>query len=92
MDFRSTKGHLLANFNKEGDLVRTFQRFKNVILPRAVTRNILKSHKGWRILSTVYVASGKEDIEKQLYKVKIKNGKKGKTLRIRPVDVTLASN
>lgn len=93
VNFKSSNGHLKANFNKKGDLTSTYQRFKNVKLPLAIKRDILNTHKGWIIKNNVYVASGKRDlIQKELYKIKLKNGKKVKTLRMKPVTVRLASN
>ena len=94
VDFRSSKGHLVADYNKKGNLTKTFQRFRNSTMPVALRKDILLDNKGWSIANYVYIAKGRKDrIDKEIYKVKLTNGNDGKTVKIRPVNNTrIASN
>lgn len=85
VDFRSTKGHLRAIFDHRGELVRTFQVFRNHNMPLNLKRDIYENYKGWTITNYKYVASGRKNkIEKELYKIKLVNGNEEKVLKIRP--------
>lgn len=93
VNFRSSNGHLRVVFNENGDLEGNSQKFENVRLPITMSKDILRNYKGWEVKSNLYVASGKGDlIQKEFYKVKLSNGKDVKTLKIKPVTVTLANN
>lgn len=83
VDFRTTKGHLLANFNKNGDLISSIQKFKNVRLPEEARLKILQEYRNAAILENKYFASTKGwDIQKEFYKVKIKDGDKTRRVKI----------
>lgn len=85
VEFRNTKGHLTANFDKEGTLLSTVQNFKNIPLPLPVARDLVRNHKGWIMTKNHYLASGKGDLlDKELYKVTLKNGKDTRRVKIIP--------
>ncbi len=85
VEFKNRKGYLNANFDKRGTLVSTSQKFKNIPLPLAVSRELVKKYKGWAVTKNLYIASGKgENLDKELYKITMKNGKKSKNVKIIP--------
>ncbi|MCB7479711.1 hypothetical protein [Christiangramia sediminis] len=81
--FRSSKGHLSADFNKEGELVKTFQKFQDIALPLDVRREVYMANKGWTMTSNKYIASGNGDLlEKEIYKVKLENGNQKRNVKL----------
>lgn len=85
VEFKNRKGHLIANFDKEGKLLSTSQEFKNIALPLAVCRNLVTNHKGWSMTKNQYLASGAGDVlDKELYKITMKNGNQTRRVKIVP--------
>lgn len=83
--FTSGQGFLKADFDKEGELVRTYQKFKNVLLPLDVRRDLYTATKGWTMTENLYIASGRGDmLEKEMYKVKLENGNRKQTVKLDP--------
>ena len=83
--FSSNKGYLNAKFSKDGELEETAQNFKNIALPLNVRRELYTSYKGWNMVKNTYTASGKSDqIDKELYRIKIKNGNRSQIVKIVP--------
>lgn len=83
--FSSNKGYLDAKFSKDGELEETAQNFKNILLPLNVRRELYTSYKGWNQVKNTYTASGKSDqIDKELYRIKIKNGNRSQIVKIVP--------
>ena len=76
--FSSEKGNLLANFNKDGELLSTYQNFKDILLPLEIRREVYLNNKGWTMTGNKYVATGTASlIEKENYKIKLeKDGQK----------------
>lgn len=89
VEFRSEKGKLQARYSEEGELLSTTQRFKNIVVPRAIAHQLYRDHKGWAMVKNTYTASGQGDnLDKELYRIKMKNGKKSQIVKIRPaVDI-----
>ena len=85
VEFRNRKGYLVANFDDRGELLSTSQRFKNIPLPHAISRELVSDYKGWSMTKNLYVASGKGDaLDKEQYKITLKNGKSSQTVKIIP--------
>jgi hypothetical protein len=83
--FNSSKGYLEALFTNEAELVQTQQSFKDILLPSAVRNQLHLENKGWTMVSNKYKASGKSDrIDKEVYKIRLENGNKRKTVKIVP--------
>jgi len=83
--FTSGNGYLSANFDDEGNLVKTHQKFTDIVLPLDVRREVYMANKGWTMTQNKYVASGKGDlIEKENYKIKLENGNQKRTMKIDP--------
>lgn len=81
--FRSPKGRMVVNYDKEGNPISTKQKFKDVVLPHKTGLSIYRDYKGWDIVGNKYVAVSRNgEVKKEFYKVKLQNGKKNKTLKI----------
>ncbi len=91
----SSKGFLSADFDKDGNLVKTYQKFKDILLPLDVRREVYMANKGWAMTTNKYVASGKGDlIETEGYKIKLQKGNQRKTIKLDPREgrTSVASN
>ncbi|MCH4824244.1 hypothetical protein ML462_13785 [Gramella lutea] len=85
VSLRSSKGFLNADFDKDGNLVKTYQKFKDIVLPLDVRREVYMANKGWTMTQNKYIASGRgELIEKEVYKIKLENGSSKKSVKIDP--------
>lgn len=83
--FNSTKGFLSADFDEDGNLVKTFQKFNDIVLPLDIRREVYMANKGWTMTKNKYVASGRGDlIEKEMYKIKLENGGQKRTMKLDP--------
>lgn len=83
--FKTSKGHVNTEYDKDGNLLRSNQLFKDVYMPYATTMEILKNNPGSFMVSNKHVAYSKEwNITKEYYKVKLegKDGKQRKTIKI----------
>ena len=78
INFSSKKGRLMANYGKEGELLSTYQKFNDILLPLDVRREVFMKNKGWTMTGNKYIASGTANLlEKELYRIKLeKDGKK----------------
>ena len=83
--FTSEKGFLEADFDKEGNLVKTFQKFQDIALPLDIRRAVYMANKGWTMTANKYKASGRGDlVEREMYKIKLENGKQKRTMKLDP--------
>lgn len=81
--FQSKDGNVLANFDEKGDLVSSFHRFKDVILPDDVRLEILRSYKNSKVLKNKHIVTTKDlAITKEYYIVKVLEGDRTRRLKI----------
>ena len=71
-------GKILAAYDKDGKLIRTIEKFKNVKLPHAISTAVAERFPNWAIVSDVYKVSFHMDNEttKKQFKLRLKNGDK----------------
>lgn len=85
VEFRNRKGYLEANFDEEGTLLGTSQKFKNIPLPIGIARELVTKHKGWTMKRNSYQASGKGDaLDKEIYRITMRNGNKTRNVKFIP--------
>ena len=83
--FSSNKGYLEAKFAKDRELTETAQNFNNILVPLDVRRELYTNYKGWNMVKNTYTASGTSDqIDKELYRIKLKNGNRSQIVKIVP--------
>ena len=77
VSFFIPEGTILAAYDRNGELIRTIERYKNVGLPQAVQTAVKQKYPGYTISKDVYLVNyhGDKGAEKR-YKIKIENGKK----------------
>lgn len=82
--FYIPEGKIVAAYNKDGKIIRTFEKFKNVKLPRVVIESIASTYPNWSIVEDVYKVNYHDlsgNVKKQ-YKVKLTNKNKKITVKV----------
>ena len=67
--FYIPKGKILAAYDKNGDIIRTIERFKDVALPLTVRQSISKNYPGWNFKKDIYRVTYNQEGSKKVYKV-----------------------
>ena len=81
--FKSNKGVVTARYDKEGEMISTYQRFKNVALPDDVKLEILRNYRNSQVLKNHHIVTSRNwMIDKEFYRVKIHDGDKVRRLKI----------
>ncbi|WP_299218503.1 nicotinate-nucleotide adenylyltransferase [uncultured Aquimarina sp.] len=77
VSFYIPDGKILAAYDKNGKVLRTIEKFKNVKLPRNVIEAVTKRFPGWVIAKDVYLVNyhSEKGVTKK-YKLRLQNGKK----------------
>lgn len=79
----SQKGFMVANFDKKGNLLKTYQNFKDMLLPLNIRREIYNSHEGWTMTKNNYKAITKGEIlTKEQYRITMENGNRKQNVKI----------
>lgn len=83
LKFKSSNGSLHADFDRNGKLGATTERFENIALPRHLMAQLLREHQGWKMVKNVHITRGQDgQVAKEFYKIKLENGKKSKKIKI----------
>ncbi len=69
------EGKIVAAYDKDGKVIRTVEKFKNIKLPKTILRSISKEFPNWDIVEDTYkvLYYDKSDVTLKQYKVKLKN-------------------
>lgn len=93
VNFKSRKGGIIANYDKNGELVRTYQKFKDIALPIPLRKQLVKEYKGWTMTGNTYTARGEKDkIDKEAYRITLQMGNKNQKIKIIPERQSVASS
>lgn len=77
VSFFIPEGEILATYDKNGKLLRTAERFKNVALPSAVRNAVSSRYPEWSIYKDIYKVNYYHDNSsnaKKIYKLLLENG------------------
>ena len=86
--FKSKKGYLMASFGKNGELIKTSQKFKDIPLPNELYHQLWRDYKGYSMVKNKYVASGRGNtITKQHYIISLKKGTDKQNVKLVPAIV-----
>ena len=83
VSFYIPKGYAVATYDKDGKLLRTIERYKNVKLQLAVIEALVERFPKWTVEKDIYRVSYSEPKwdSKKTYKLKLTNA--GKTIRVK---------
>ena len=81
--FIGTKGYIIADYNKNGKIIKTSERYSNIALPKSLIKSIVSQYPESQFLKVVYTVEYDilKDAEKT-YKVKIMDNGKKRNLKI----------
>ncbi|WP_299441396.1 nicotinate-nucleotide adenylyltransferase [uncultured Aquimarina sp.] len=82
VSFHIPEGKILAAYDKDGNVLRTIEKFKGTNLPPAVYAAVTERFPGWAITKDVYLVNyhNKKGTTKK-YKLRLENG--DKTMRVK---------
>lgn len=75
-------GKILAAYDKDGKIIRTIEKFKNIKLPDAVRNAVVKRFPKWTIADDFYKVNYQKGTVKKQYKVKLVNGEEKLTVKL----------
>ncbi|MBT8271575.1 MAG: nicotinate-nucleotide adenylyltransferase [Flavobacteriaceae bacterium] len=76
------EGKILAAYNKDGVIIRTAERFKNVKLPEMVRFAVADRYPGWEIEKDVYRVDYYDGDSNRQWKVVLTKGDKKKRVKL----------
>ncbi len=79
-------GKIVAEYDSDGKIIRTIEKFKNITLPNDVKTAVLKRFPNWTVTKDVYRVTYTEDNgATKVYKLMLKNG--DKKMRVKVDDI-----
>ena len=83
VSFYIPEGYAVAAYDKDGNILRTIERYKNVKLPIAVSRALVKNFPRWTVERDIYkvIYNEKKWDAKKIYKLRLTNG--NKTIKVK---------
>jgi len=87
ISFLIPEGKILAAYDKDGTLLRTVEKYKNVDVPRAVKQAVADKYPKWAITKDVYLVNYQAKdggVFSKQYKLLLENG--DKRLRVKITD------
>ncbi len=77
IDFFIPEGSILAAYDKDGNILRSIERFKDIKLPDAIIKAIAKEYPNWIISKDVYrVNYNDKEGATKTYKIRVSNQNK----------------
>jgi hypothetical protein len=75
VSFFIPEGKILAAYDKDGNILRTTERFKNVALPKAIMEEVAERYPKWAIAKDVYAVNYFNDgTTTKVYKLLLEKG------------------
>ena len=75
MVFKNSNGSINAFYNAFGDIESAYERFRDILLPRSVQRELYQSHKDWTMTGNLYTSAYEgDDLKNRSYKIQLKKG------------------
>jgi len=86
VSFYIPDGKIVAEYDSDGKIIRTIEKFKNISLPNDVKTAVMKRFPNWTVTKDVYRVTYTEDNgAKKVYKLMLKNG--DKKMRVKVDDI-----
>lgn len=82
--FRRNNDFIEAVFDRRGNLLKTYEEYKDLMLPLTVRNSIYKSYPGWNIEADTYkVVYNRGTMAEKFYKVRLEKDHFKKVLKIK---------
>ncbi len=77
VSFFIPEGRILAAYDKDGNIIRTIEKFQDIALPKDVSKAVAKRFPGWAIAKDVYLVHYNDQSgASKKYKLTLENGDK----------------
>lgn len=81
--FKNSNGSISAFYNASGEIESAYERFRDILLPRAVQQQLYETHKDWTMVGNFYVSSYEgNDLIERSFKIQLQKGDDKKNLTI----------
>jgi hypothetical protein len=91
--FKSTYGSIIASYDSKGELLNSFEKFVEVLLPEKVVKTLKSNYSDWKLNSTTYLVNYYNNREvKKVYQVQLKKDAKKMNLKIDSNGIILNSS
>lgn len=57
LSFYIPEGKILASYDKDGNFLRTVEKFKNTEIPSVIAQAVVKKYPGWTVSENVYLVN-----------------------------------
>ena len=85
---KATNGHITVSYDKNGEIITTWERFENVPLSKKVRELVGKKYSGWKIVKNTYRSSySNGKIETSIYKLKLSNGYRTIGIKVNALEI-----
>lgn len=75
VSFYIPEGKVFAEYDSDGKIIRTIEKYKDIALPKEVTTAVVKRFPKWEITKDIYlIRYNEKDGAKKKYKLTLKNG------------------
>ena len=83
VSFFIPEGKVLAAYDKDGKIIRTIEKYRDVGLPKIVVNSVIKKYPGWLIAKEAYLINyhHKKGVDKK-FKLTLENGDKRLRVKI----------
>lgn len=81
--FRLQNGHIIASYDKKGEVISAVERFSNFAIPKSVGKEVLEQYPNWKIVKNRYsVWYGRNHRTKRVFNLLIRKGNQKKWLKV----------
>lgn len=83
ISFFIPEGKILAAYDREGNLLRTVEKYENIALPPAVAKSVAKNYPGWKMTKNAYLVNyhNAQGVMKKEYKIVLEKGNEGMRIK-----------
>lgn len=75
LSFKQPKARIIASFDKNGSLLWTFEKFKDIACPENVRNTLFKEYAEWKMMGNAYFVHYSKDGElRKVYKIALEKG------------------
>ena len=82
--FEETKSKIVVTYDKQGNILTSFEKFDDVRLPKNIYTSIANDYPGWAVINDTYLVKYYQDKDKvnKIYKIEISKDGLFKNVRI----------
>ena len=85
-------GKILAVYDKDGNILRTVEKYQNIALPYAIAQSINRNFPGWKMTKNVFLVHYHNEmgVMRKEYKIVLEKGNQGMRIKLDDQGVILS--